>query len=216
MALHLLVLNKFAIICMKNQNMAEYLVLHNHSMIYAFCSMHSHDRMCWPRIELRVSNFGKLDEKNLEHVIVPAFPNPSLSLSLSSNLFPKYALSNNHLFPYPAPMHSQASFKIKNHHDHYLSQRASKCIQFHSIFRSISEHPFRGTEIRFLRIQRKRGLVTRTVGRYLIFPQLKKQVIFTNLPYSAQILIAAFPGRCISWDFVGYSVRKAKVTIAKW
>ena len=77
------------------------------------------------------------NEKNLEHVIVPAFPNPSLSLSLSSNLFPKYALSNNHLFPYPAPMHSQASFKIKNHHDHYLSQRAQKCIQFHSIFRSI-------------------------------------------------------------------------------
>ena len=134
MALLLSVLEIFAIICMKKLNMAEYVVLHNHSMIYAFCSMHSHDRMCWPRIELRVSNFGKLDEKNLEHVIVPAFPNPSLSLSLSSNLFPKYALSNNHLFPYPAPMHSQASFKIKNHHDHYLSQRASKCIQFHSIF----------------------------------------------------------------------------------
>ena len=112
---------------------------------------------------------GNLMKKNLEHVIVPAFPNPSLSLSLSSNLFPKYALSNNHLFPYPAPMHSQASFKIKNHHDHYLSQRASKCIQFHSIFRSISEHPFRGTE-RFLRIQRKRGMVTRTVGPCLICP----------------------------------------------
>ena len=118
-----------------------YLVLHNHSMIYAFCSR----AFTWPHVlTLRISEFSLWETwwKKLGTCNSSGLPKPiPLSLSLSSNLFPKYALSNNHLFPYPAPMHSQASFKIKNHHDHYLSQRASKCIQFHSIFRSILRTP---------------------------------------------------------------------------
>ena len=90
-------------------------------------------------------------------------------------------------------------------------------------------------------VVQKQGMATQTVGPFwlkifglwtnnlwsvvYIFPtgliicfrqSLKSdRTVSTNLLYLAQIPNAAFPGKCIWWDFVGLSVRKAKVTIAK-